>query len=134
MKYNQASLTAIMTAYTRAYNTMYASPIIFDDRLAYSLIQEDTRALIEKSLTWAKQFNNPLNTESHSDQTTSFASLMQATNVISRARYAEDTLEKVVWQGVNQYVILGAGLDTFAFRRPEIVKQLEVFEIDHPAT
>jgi len=37
-------------------------------------------------------------------------------------------------QGVQQYVILGAGLETFAFRQPELMKQLHVFEVDHPAT
>ena len=55
-------------------------------------------------------------------------------NFVSRARYTEDTLEKVAGQGVTQYVILGAGLDTFAFRKPEMMKHLEVFEVDHPAT
>ena len=51
-----------------------------------------------------------------------------------RARYAEETLEKAVTNGVKQCVILGAGLDTFAFRCPEMMKNLEVFEVDHPAT
>lgn len=46
----------------------------------------------------------------------------------------EETLEKTVSQGVKQYVILGAGLDTFAFRRPDLMEKLEVFEVDHLAT
>ena len=45
----------------------------------------------------------------------------------------EEALEKAVRQGVKQYVILGAGLDTFAFRKPEMMEHLEVFEVDHPA-
>lgn len=53
--------------------------------------------------------------------------------VVSRARYAIDCLEEAVRQGVKQYVILGAGMDTFAFRRPEMLEQLQVFEVDHPA-
>src|SRR5271157_3449216 len=68
------------------------------------------------------------------DQTAISAYLMQATNVISRALYAEDALDKAVKQGVTQYVILGAGIDTFAFRQPEMMKHLKVFEVDHPAT
>jgi methyltransferase (TIGR00027 family) len=51
-----------------------------------------------------------------------------------RARYAEETLEKAILQGVKQYVILGAGLDTFAFRRPDLLEKLEVFEVDYQAT
>ena len=64
---------------------------------------------------------------------------MQATSRLegffnSRARYAEDALKKAIKKGVKQYVILGAGMDTFAFRQPEMMKHLEVFEVDHPAT
>jgi O-methyltransferase involved in polyketide biosynthesis len=53
--------------------------------------------------------------------------------VISRARYTEDTLEEAVRQGVKQYVILGAGMDIFAFRRPEMLEKLEVFEVGSPS-
>ena len=53
---------------------------------------------------------------------------------VSRARYTEDSLVEAVGKGVKQYVILGAGLDTFAFRCPELMEKLRVFEVDHPAT
>ncbi len=53
---------------------------------------------------------------------------------VSRARYTEDSLMEAASQGVKQYVILGAGMDTFVFRRPELVEKLQVFEVDHPAT
>lgn len=134
MKENQASFSAMTTAYIRAYHSMNDTPKIFDDFLAYRLIPQEVRELIEQGLTKEKQFNDSERTAPISDQTTTFASLMKATNVLSRARYTEDTLEKVVKQGVKQYVILGAGMDTFAFRRPELMERLEVFEVDHPAT
>ncbi|MGA2676913.1 MAG: SAM-dependent methyltransferase [Methanobacterium sp.] len=54
--------------------------------------------------------------------------------VVSRARYTEDILLKVVHHGLDQYVILGAGIDTFPFRGSNILKKLKIFEIDHPAT
>jgi methyltransferase (TIGR00027 family) len=60
--------------------------------------------------------------------------LASAATVLSRARYAEEALAKAVGQGVRQYVILGAGMDTFAFRCRHMLERLEVFEIDHPAT
>jgi len=53
---------------------------------------------------------------------------------VSRSRYTEDSLAAAVGKGVRQYVILGAGMDTFAFRRPELMGKLQVFEFDHPAT
>jgi len=52
--------------------------------------------------------------------------------MVARSRYAEDQLAAAVANGVGQYVVLGAGLDTFAYRSP--FRQLRVFEVDHPAT
>jgi O-methyltransferase involved in polyketide biosynthesis len=53
--------------------------------------------------------------------------------MVARSRYAEDQLAKAVEQGVAQYVVLGAGLDTLAYRNPHSII-LRVFEVDHPAT
>jgi len=52
----------------------------------------------------------------------------------ARSRYAEDQLALAVGEGIRQYVILGAGLDTFAYRNPYPDGMLRVFEVDHPAT
>ena len=51
-----------------------------------------------------------------------------------RSRYAEDQLALAVGRGVKQYVVLGAGLDTFAYRNPYAESTLRVFEVDYPAT
>ena len=51
-----------------------------------------------------------------------------------RSRFAEDQLARAVERGVRQYVVLGAGLDTFAYRNPFQSAGLHVFEVDHPAT
>lgn len=53
-------------------------------------------------------------------------------SIVARARYVEDLLEEQAARGVAQYVILGAGLDTFAQRRPELACRLRVFEVDQP--
>jgi methyltransferase (TIGR00027 family) len=52
--------------------------------------------------------------------------------VAIRARFVEDLVAKEVGRGVTQYVILGAGLDTFAQRNPELASRLQVFEVDRP--
>jgi methyltransferase (TIGR00027 family) len=52
--------------------------------------------------------------------------------ILARARYIEDLVAAQTERGVGQYVILGAGLDTFAQRRPELASRLRVFEIDQP--
>jgi methyltransferase (TIGR00027 family) len=54
-------------------------------------------------------------------------------SIVARARFIEDLVEEQVAQGVTQYVILGAGLDTFAQRRPGLASKLSIFEIDQPA-
>jgi methyltransferase (TIGR00027 family) len=53
-------------------------------------------------------------------------------SIVARARFIEDLVAERAAQGVAQYVILGAGLDTFAQRRPELASRLLVFEIDQP--
>jgi methyltransferase (TIGR00027 family) len=54
-------------------------------------------------------------------------------SILARARFIEDLVTEQAARGVGQYVILGAGLDTFAQRRPELASQLDVFEVDQPA-
>ncbi|MGH3784145.1 MAG: class I SAM-dependent methyltransferase, partial [Pseudonocardiaceae bacterium] len=53
-------------------------------------------------------------------------------SIVARARFVEDLVAEQAGHGVAQYVILGAGLDTFAQRRPEIASRLRVFEVDQP--
>jgi methyltransferase (TIGR00027 family) len=55
-------------------------------------------------------------------------------NVVTRTRYAEDALRSAVEKGVQQYVLIGAGFDSFALRRPPFAAALQIFEIDFPAT
>ncbi|MBI1783964.1 class I SAM-dependent methyltransferase [Candidatus Sumerlaeota bacterium] len=54
--------------------------------------------------------------------------------VVARARYAEDCLAEAMARGTRQYVILGAGLDSFALRRRDLADRLTVYEVDHPAS
>ncbi len=53
-------------------------------------------------------------------------------SIVARARFIEDLVAEQASRGVLQYVILGAGLDTFAQRRPEIASGLRIFEVDQP--
>ncbi|AWX59032.1 SAM-dependent methyltransferase [Brevibacillus brevis] len=55
-------------------------------------------------------------------------------SIVARARFIEDLVTGQLGQGVTQYVILGAGLDTFAQRRPEIASRMRIFEVDQPGT
>ncbi|MBI3801609.1 MAG: class I SAM-dependent methyltransferase, partial [Deltaproteobacteria bacterium] len=55
-------------------------------------------------------------------------------SVTMRSRYTEDELSEAITRGVRQYVILGAGLDSFAYRRRDLIEVVRIFEVDHPAT
>jgi len=57
-------------------------------------------------------------------------------SVVARSRFAEDNLAAAFFRGTRQYVILGAGLDTFSLRNPlaDPANPLKIFEVDHPAT
>ncbi|WP_427921775.1 class I SAM-dependent methyltransferase [Streptomyces sp. cg40] len=55
-------------------------------------------------------------------------------SIVARARFVEDVVAEEVAKGVDQYVVLGAGLDTFAQRRPELGARLRVFEVERPGT
>ena len=53
-------------------------------------------------------------------------------SILARARFVEDLVVEQAARGVDQYVVLGAGLDTFAQRRPDVASRLRLFEIDRP--
>lgn len=55
-------------------------------------------------------------------------------SMLARSRYTEDALSQAIARGIKRYVILGAGLDSFAWRRPDLANAVEIFEIDHPAS
>jgi methyltransferase (TIGR00027 family) len=55
-------------------------------------------------------------------------------NIVLRGRYAEDCLSEAIARGVRQFLVLGAGLETFAYRQPPWASALQIFEADHPAT
>ena len=67
------------------------------------------------------------------DMDTEFTKRLRA-SIVARARFADDLVEEQVAHGISQYVILGAGLDTFAQRKPEIASHLQIYEIDQPDT
>jgi methyltransferase (TIGR00027 family) len=139
MDANEVSKTAMGTAFMRAYHAAHDQPRIFDDFLAQHLITADELQIIEVRHLAAFQRFFPAGAASCPDRATALAGWMQSNGapaiVFSRARYTEDLLQAAVrQQEVEQYVILGAGMDTFALRRPDLMARLHVFEVDHPGT
>ncbi len=133
----KASTTALSATYVRSHHHLYAHPKIFDDTIAHRLLVAEERELLETNYLQTLDRYYPTLAASSSDHDTAIAQAMQAiagvAEVLERSRYAEDALEQAIGQGVQQYVLMGAGLDTFGFRRPDLNASLQVFEVDHPA-
>lgn len=138
MEENQVSFTALVSTFVRAYHLKNGKPAIFNDFLAHDFLTADEHKALEQNLPELLKAVNPKRAASSPNQSTALDWAIQDTlnpsTILSRARYTEDTLEAEVNRGMKQYVILGAGMDTFAFRRPELVEKLQVFEVDHPKT
>ena len=113
------SRTAVATATHRAAHYIFdGAPKILADPFARDLAGFSTDEEIRTALD-AFAFPDP------SRLRTAFA---------VRSRYAEDELSGAIQRGISQYIILGAGLDSFAYRRPDLMRALHVYEVDHPAT
>jgi len=136
MQPQQASRTALMTAYLRGYHAANDNPKIFDDSLALRLIPEAVQKAFEQHLADSSCQFIPESALSNLDYNSRLKIGIQVMGgaILARSRYTEDCLEESIAEGVCQYVILGAGLDTFAYRRMDMQTHLRVFEIDHPDT
>ncbi len=108
----------MLTAVARAVYREGPQPWVFDDYLALGLAGQDGVALRER-----------LRAQLPRRYLVAFSRWMCV-----RARFAEDLVDQAVASSVRQYVILGAGLDSFAYRRHDLLDRLRVFEVDHPAT
>ncbi|MDQ0225723.1 class I SAM-dependent methyltransferase [Metabacillus niabensis] len=138
MKQNESSLTSLVSAFGRAYHSKYDTPKIFDDYIAKDLIsQEEFSAISNNMIEGIQFFNSEIGQrfKDNREEILKWVTQVQLSPTpLARAAFCENVLFNEVNLGLKQYVILGAGLDTFAFRHPELENSLEIFEIDYPAT
>lgn len=119
MNSGKSSQTANGVAILRAVHQLLDNPLILADPIAIPILGSKLSAALAH--------------DPYKFVTAPTASYVRA-YMVARSRYAEDTLAQAVAQGVRQYVILGAGLDTFAYRNPYTELGLRVLEMDHPST
>lgn len=106
-------MTAVGTALMRAVHTRTGDPPLLDD-------------------PWGDRLFRPAEDADELDAT--LRAHPNYGTVVIRARVTEDALAEAVGRGVRQYVVVGAGMDSFALRRPAFAAGVEVFEVDHPDT
>ncbi|MFN8256310.1 MAG: class I SAM-dependent methyltransferase [Bacteroidales bacterium] len=110
----QPDNTAVRTALWRALHGLVdAKPLVIDDGVGLKLI------------------NPPEDWKERPDM--KFTGRIRA-SIVARARFIEDLAMEKSRSGIGSYVLLGAGLDTFALRHPELSNSLNIYEIDQPST
>ncbi|MCG7346281.1 class I SAM-dependent methyltransferase [Sporosarcina sp. ACRSL] len=138
MKQNEASITALVSAFSRAYHSQHDQPIIFNDYIAKDLLTEKEFSMISENMINGIQFFNKGIAERFKDQPEEIlrwiTQVQLSPTPLARAAFCEKVLLNEVNLGLEQYVILGAGFDTFCFRYPELENRVEVFEVDHPSS
>jgi methyltransferase (TIGR00027 family) len=112
------SRSALRVAKLRAVHQLLDEPVVFVDPVALPILGGELEAAMRDD---PFQLNDPLSRG------------LRAALVV-RSCFAEDELARAVQAGTRQYVVLGAGLDTFAFRNPFADKGLKVYEVDHAST
>lgn len=138
VKKGEASVTSLVSAFSRAYHSEFDSPKIFDDYIAKEFILPKERSDIETNMVQGIQFFNTDIAERFRDNPKEILNWITQVQLsptpLARAAYCERVLLHEITLGAKQYVILGAGLDTFGFRHRELENEIEIFEVDHPST
>ena len=119
MSQRNASQTAFGTLYMRGVHQLLdAQPLILDDPVSIKILGPEAILRIQNS---PGHYRTP-------------ESQVLRSHVVLRSRYTEDCLRDAAARGITQYIILGAGFDTFAFRQPVWARHLKIFEVDQPAS
>jgi methyltransferase (TIGR00027 family) len=106
--------SAVMVAKQRAVHQLLDRPLVFDDPVALTILGPQEEQSLRDNLD---KFSHPM-------------TMGMRTSVVIRSRFADDLWDEAIERGTRQYVVLGAGLDTSAYRRPNAPGQL--FEVDLP--
>ena len=112
------SRTAQRVAALRAVHQLLDEPLVLPDPIALPLLGASTEAALRND---PFALNDPM-------------SRGVRAALVARSRFVEDELARCAAAGVRQYLVMGAGLDTFAYRNPYRDEGLRVFEVDHPGT
>ncbi|WP_411973581.1 class I SAM-dependent methyltransferase [Sphingobacterium sp. Lzh-3] len=114
MKTRQPDNTAVRTALWRALHVLIdEKPYVIDDKIGYNLIKPEAEWQERPDMKYTERLR---------------------ASIVARARFVEDVAKTEIENGIKQYVVLGAGLDSFAQRNAEISSQVDIYEIDQSDT
>jgi methyltransferase (TIGR00027 family) len=132
----EASRTALATSLMRAAHSRLDPKPLIHDLWGDRLVPEEARGMLRQAALSRLEGDALRRAQESPDSSFDQAMLRHRSypNVVTRTRYAEDALKKAVEAGAEQYVLIGAGFDSFALRRPSFADEVQIFEIDFPAT
>jgi len=128
----QKSMTALVSAFSRAYHSENNDVKIFNDSVARLLLSEKEYNQVEKSMAQGIQFFNPGFIGSDVEALRLIVDNQLSPSPLGRSAFTEQALKNAVNFGARQYLIFAAGYDSFAYRQPEWASRLQIFELDHP--
>lgn len=128
----QKSMTALVSAFSRAYHCENNKIKVFNDTVAKLLLTQQEYQQISSSMAQGIQFFNPGFVSSNEEALRWIVDNQLSPSPLGRSAFAEQLLEKAAKSGVSQYLIFAAGYDSFAYRQPSWADQLQIFELDHP--
>jgi methyltransferase (TIGR00027 family) len=139
MQTDRPSMTSLAMAYLRAYHaTENPHQTVFLDPIAPKLLTPEEVAQFEDLKLKGAAYFAPEAAAACADRQALLALAMRVVPPrglpLARGRFVEDRVLAAVQQGTTQVVNIGAGLDTFAQRHPELLATVAVYELDHPAT
>lgn len=127
------SMTALVSAFVRAYHSTQDGGEVFDDPLARALLTGEEYEGISRQMAGGVEFFQPGFRGTGEEALDLIVRRHLAPSPLGRAAFAEAALANAAALGAEQYLILGAGYDTFAYRQPAWAEKLTVFELDRPA-
>lgn len=128
----QKSMTALVSAFARAYHSAQNEVKIFDDYLAKDVLAEEEYEQIAGYMSKGDGFFNPSFDGTKDEALRWVVDYQLSPSPLGRAVFAEKMLENAVKIGAKQYLIFAAGYDTFVYRQPYWASNIDIFEIDRP--
>lgn len=126
------SITALVSAFARAYHFENDETCVFSDPIAKTLLGKKDYSNIASNMVNGIEFFYP-NAQLDEEQALRWiVNNYLLPSPIGRSKFTEDLLENAVTLGTSQYLILGAGYDSFAYRQPNYAKEIEIYEVDKP--
>ncbi|MGI6013025.1 MAG: class I SAM-dependent methyltransferase [Oscillospiraceae bacterium] len=129
----QTSMTALVSAFARAYHAEMHTVTVFNDTLAKILLGDADYQHIADNMANGIRYFNPAFIGTKAEALRWIVDHCLAPSPLGRAAYTETALQTAVRLGTTQYLIFAAGYDTFAYRQPSWANNLQIFEFDTPS-